>query len=122
MNRIQASLIGALLTLGIGASAQPQAPAQGPKQNMPPASGAQVLPDFADLVERYGPAVVNINTRTRGPRGGSAQVPGLSEDDPFYEFFRRFMPDGQVPKGGPPGRRGESPRGERNTLGVDALA
>jgi serine protease Do len=115
MNRLQASLIGALLTLGIGASAQPPAPAQGPKQNMPPASGAQVLPDFADLVERYGPAVVNINTRTRGPRGGSAQVPGLSEDDPFYEFFRRFMPDGQVPKGAPRGR-GESPKGERGPL------
>ena len=113
MRRLQASLFGALLAFGLAAQAQ-QAPAQGPKQNMPAASGAQVLPDFADLVERYGPAVVNINTRTRGPRGGSVQVPGLSEDDPFYEFFRRFMPDGQVPKG--PGKRGESPKGERGPL------
>ena len=114
MNRLQASLFGALMAFGLGAQAQ-QAPAQGPKQNMPAASGAQVLPDFADLVERYGPAVVNINTRTRGPRGGSAQVPGLPEDDPFYEFFRRFMPDGQVP-GRPGTPRGGAPKGERGPL------
>ena len=104
MKRMQAFLFGALLSIGLAAQAQaPQAPAQGPKQNVPPGAPAQVLPDFADLVERYGPAVVNINTRTRGR--GQQQLPGLSEDDPFFEFFRRFMPDQQ-----PPGRRGQPPR------------
>ncbi len=105
MNRMQASLLGAVLALGLGAQAQ-LPPAQGPKQNIPPGAPAQVLPDFADLVERNGPAVVNINTRTRGNRqqGG---LPGLDENDPFFEFFRRFMPDQQ-----PPGRnpRGNAPK------------
>jgi serine protease Do len=37
------------------------------------------------------------------------QLPGLSEDDPFYEFFRRFMPPDQqrTPRGGERGDRGE---------------
>jgi serine protease Do len=52
-----------------------------------------VLPDFADLVEKYGPAVVNITTQTRAPQRQT--LPGLSEDDPFYEFFRRFLPPDQ---------------------------
>ncbi|HET7731053.1 MAG TPA: Do family serine endopeptidase [Usitatibacter sp.] len=111
MNRLQASLFGALLALGVAAQAQNQAPAQGPKATVTPGVPAQVLPDFADLVEKYGPAVVNINTETRRPRQA---VPGLSEDDPFYEFFRRFMPDGQ-----PPGQR-PNPRGERGGPGKNA--
>ena len=115
MNRIHATFLGALLAFSV--AAQAQAPAQGPKQNIAPGAAAQVLPDFADLVEKYGPAVVNINTRTRSGRGGQGgQVPGLSEDDPFFEFFRRFMPDGQVP--GKPNPRGQAPRtpGERGPL------
>ena len=106
MNRLQSRFLAvALLAFGLGAQAQ-LAPAQGPKQNVPPGAPAQVLPDFADLVEKYGPAVVNINTRTRSGRqqGG---LPGLDENDPFYEFFRRFMPD-QPPPGG------RNPRGPRN--------
>jgi serine protease Do len=109
MNRLQASLLGALLSLGLAVHAQSS---QGPKQNMAPGSAGQVLPDFADLVERYGPAVVNINTRTRGR--SQQGLPGLSEDDPFFEFFRRFMPDQQ-----PPGRRGgprDAPQGPRGPL------
>jgi serine protease Do len=104
MNPLQASLFGALLALGLAAQAQPVQ--GGPKQNMPggQASSAQVLPDFADLVEKYGPAVVNINTRTRTPRQA---LPGLSEDDPFYEFFRRFMPDAQPNPKGDRGDKGE---------------
>jgi serine protease Do len=109
MNRLQATFLGAVLALGLAqAQAQPQ---QGPKQNMPdkgPAA-AQVLPDFADLVEKYGPAVVNINTQTRTPRQQQG-VPGLSEDDPFFEFFRRFMPPDQ--QQGPQGPQGRGRRGE----------
>ncbi|HUP30190.1 MAG TPA: Do family serine endopeptidase [Usitatibacter sp.] len=102
MNRLHASLLGALFAFGLAAQAHAQA--QGPKATIAPGMPAQVLPDFADLVEKYGPAVVNINTETRASRQA---VPGLSEDDPFYEFFRRFLPDGQAP--GKP-----NPRGERN--------
>ena len=52
------------------------------------------LPDFTDLVEKQGAAVVNISTtqviqNTQG-------FPNIPEDDPFYEFFRRFAP--QIPR------------------------
>jgi serine protease Do len=57
----------------------------------PPAPGEAVgraLPDFSQLVEHYGPAVVNVEVVEKAqPRAG---VPGLSPDDPFYDFFRRF--------------------------------
>jgi serine protease Do len=48
------------------------------------------LPDFADLAERQGPAVVNIST-TSSVRGQAGLPPG-SEEDPFFDFFRRFGP------------------------------
>jgi serine protease Do len=76
----------------------------------PPASAqAQiVLPDFADLVDRQGGAVVNISTTqvVRG-RGGLPQLPNIPEDDPFFDFFRRFFPPGQ---GGPGGPGGQGPK------------
>jgi serine protease Do len=55
---------------------------------------AAQLPDFTDLVEKQGPTVVNISTTqtVRNPLG-VPQVPQLQEDDPFYEFFRRFVPN-----------------------------
>src|SRR6185369_1389383 len=50
------------------------------------------LPDFTELYDKQGPAVVAIDVtqKVRRSRG-----PELSEDDPFYEFFRRF---GQIPR------------------------
>ena len=116
MKRLQASLFGALLSIGLAAHAQApaQSPAQGPKQNITPGTPAQVLPDFADLVERYGPAVVNINTRSRGR--SQQQLPGLSEDDPFFEFFRRFMPDQQPPGGNRRGQPRDGPQTPRGPL------
>ena len=71
------------------------------------------LPDFADLVEKVGPAVVNIRTAKKvkaeaKPPASSPSVPpgrnaprmpeGMDENDPFYEFFRRFFPPGQAPQ------------------------
>ncbi|MGA8862335.1 MAG: DegQ family serine endoprotease [Gallionella sp.] len=52
------------------------------------------LPDFTDLVEKQGAAVVNISTTQiiQGMQG----MPNIPESDPFYEFFRRFAP--QVPR------------------------
>ncbi|MCK9284232.1 MAG: DegQ family serine endoprotease [Rhodocyclaceae bacterium] len=49
------------------------------------------LPDFTDLVEKQGAAVVNIST-TQVVKGGNrlgGAVP-FDEDDPMYEFFKRF--------------------------------
>lgn len=49
------------------------------------------LPDFAELVEKTGPAVVNIRTteKARGAQGFQG-FPGI-EDDDAQEFFRRFF-------------------------------
>ena len=51
---------------------------------------AVMLPDFSALVERNGPAVVNISTTQKGRNNPAVQLP-LKPGDPFYEFFRRFQ-------------------------------
>ena len=83
--------------------------ASSPAAEMPRAGlSGRVLPDFAGLVDRFGPAVVNVSVvgkrQTIAGLGG-----GLSPDDPFYEFFRRFgIPaPGQGPRGQAPAPRGE---------------
>src|SRR5262249_2274025 len=68
--------------------------------------GLRALPDFSPLVERYGPAVVNVEVveKTQPATGG---VPGLSPNDPFYDFFRRFgIPTPDQPRGNAPPVRG----------------
>uniref|UniRef100_UPI003F83FA62 DegQ family serine endoprotease n=1 Tax=Cupriavidus ulmosensis TaxID=3065913 RepID=UPI003F83FA62 len=74
------------------------------------------LPDFTDLVEKAGPAVVNIRTTERVRSRGT---PG-TEDDEMAEFFRRFfgvpMPGAPTPPGAP--RRGQPPQGEEQSRGV----
>jgi serine protease Do len=53
---------------------------------------AKDLPDFTELAEKQGPAVVNVSTtQTVQTQQGIPQLP-FSEDDPFYEFFKRFAP------------------------------
>ena len=53
---------------------------------------AKDLPDFTELAEKQGPAVVNVSTtQTVQAQQGIPQLP-FSEDDPFYEFFKRFAP------------------------------
>jgi len=82
------------------------------------AASAVGLPDFTELVEKSGPAVVNIRTTEKvqlNQNGGSA------EDEQMQEFFRRFfgtpmpMPKQQpTPKGRkqtPQQQEEEVPRG-----------
>jgi len=85
-----------------------QAPAAGAA--VVPAPGV-VLPDFASLVQQQGPAVVNISTKGKRVRAGA---PGMSPDDPFFEFFRRFGIPGAP---GAPGGRGGAP-GEGDDEGM----
>lgn len=54
-----------------------------------PQAQAKELPDFTELVDKFGPSVVNVSTKARLP--GQRQ-PTIDENDPMYEFFRRFMP------------------------------
>ncbi|MGA0116482.1 MAG: trypsin-like peptidase domain-containing protein, partial [Burkholderiales bacterium] len=58
-----------------------------------PLQAAAQLPDFTELVEKQGAAVVNISTTQTTRNALSQQLPQLDENDPFYEFFRRFIPN-----------------------------
>ena len=86
-----------------------------------PSASAQnprvTIPDFADLVERASPAVVNIRTTEKvvvqQAQGG---IPGMPEDQ--AEFFRRFfgvpipgMPNGPKQAQPNPGKPQEADRG-----------
>jgi len=101
---LRGGAVALALAAGIGAAMAPM-----------PVS-AQSLPDFTELVEKVGPAVVNIRTteRARTPRGGVG--PELDED--MLEFFRRFglpIPNRPNPRGGP---QQPTPEGEPQQRGV----
>lgn len=73
------------------------------------APAAASLPDFTDLVEKSGPAVVNI--RTTEKISTSQNIPGM-DDDQAQEFFRRFF-GVPVPKQAPapaPKNRKQAPQ------------
>jgi len=72
------------------------------------AAQARELPDFTQLVEHQGPAVVNISTKQAVQRSALPQIPGV-DDEELREFFRRFMPRR------PPVEPG--PRSETRSLG-----
>ena len=75
------------------------------------APSAAQLPDFADLVEKTGPAVVNIRTteKARAQQG----FPG-GDDDDAQEFFRRFfgIPLPRQPQPNTPRNRRAQPQAE----------
>jgi serine protease Do len=99
----------------VGGSAAPAPAAHAGDEASPAAAGAtdsgpevavRSLPDFSTLVEKYGPAVVNVEVLEKAAPGS---VPGLSPNDPFYDFFKRFgaVPaPGQGPHGAPPPVKG----------------
>ena len=100
-SRGRALALGALLALGLVTTFLPVQPA---------AAQVRGLPDFTELVEQVGPAVVNIRTIERG-RGASA---GSGADEQMLDFFRRFgiplppnVPRQQRPERG----EEETPRG-----------
>ncbi len=61
------------------------------------ASAPISLPDFSQITERYGPAVVNISVSIRKASDTSSEAQsdeassGGVPNDPFFEFFRRFQ-------------------------------
>lgn len=61
---------------------------------LPASLHAKELPDFTDLVEQQGRAVVNISTVQTQQIDANhflPEIPNIPEDSPFYEFFRRHM-------------------------------
>ena len=115
---------GALGGAGIGAFNAMHSPATAAA---PPAAVASTsvaampmaLPDFSQITERFGPAVVNISvtgTRNEAPMAqGDREEGGERDNDPsgndaFSEFFRRFQQgQGQRPGSGRGGAQPEVP-------------
>jgi len=68
------------------------------------------LPDFTELVEKNGPAVVNISTEQKRDKKSSKRIPkrfqDMPEDGPFGEWFKHFF-----------GEEGEGNNGEGNGFG-----
>ncbi|HEX7055119.1 MAG TPA: DegQ family serine endoprotease [Burkholderiales bacterium] len=72
-------------------------------QSAPQTVAGQPIPDFTAIVEANKAAVVNITATINAAAGGGRPGPGLpplppgaeDEDNPLYEFFRRFQ--GQMP-------------------------
>ena len=70
-------------------------------QTAPVVAAGTALPDFSQIAQRHGAAVVNIGVI--GKAGGEDEQhaqnrlpPGIDPDDPFFEFFKRFQgPGGQ---------------------------
>ena len=78
------------------------------------------LPDFTQLVERVGPAVVNIEATGSGrSKAGARDGENGPDDDEVPEFFRRFFgPDAPFP-GGPGGPGGpQGPQGGPDSLSI----
>ncbi|HEY5762160.1 MAG TPA: DegQ family serine endoprotease [Rhodocyclaceae bacterium] len=82
------------------ATAQTRATAPA-ETRMPTAGAARGLPNFADIVERYGPSVVHIRVEGQAGNRTPAANPfgNLDPNDPFFQFFRRFGPPMQPPGG-----------------------
>jgi serine protease Do len=79
-----------------------------------PAGAALVtgLPDFTDLIEKAGPAVVNIRTTEKVRLG-----PGAPGDEEMQEFLRRFFGT-PAPRPSPRGRAAPQPQEEEVQRGV----
>jgi serine protease Do len=56
------------------------------------------LPDFTGLVERFGKAVVNVEITGRERTVSTPRA--TPDEDPFFDFFRRFGIPAPVPRGG----------------------
>jgi serine protease Do len=102
------TILSALMFAGASLMLSPAAHAAAAPVVTPAVTG---LPDFSDLVDKVGPAVVNIRTTERVRLGQGGQ------DEEMQEFLRRFF-GGQMPPRG--GRRGgpQQPQEEEVQRGV----
>jgi len=86
------------------ASAEPAQPTQSPQTVQTP-MGAVPL-SFADLVQKVSPAVVSINVKGESEvADNDMEIPGLPdlpEDNPLYDFFKRFRQGHPKSQGGHP--------------------
>ena len=79
------------------------------------AAAARGLPDFADLVEQVGPAVVNIRTTAKVATAARGQG---GPDEEMQEFFRRFFGVPIPRRGQPQPQQPDGEDGENAPRGV----
>ncbi|QQP96386.1 DegQ family serine endoprotease [Lysobacter enzymogenes] len=116
------ALVGAIIAaLPAACTAQaPTAPIAPPPSATPSAPIVAGLPDFTQLVQRVGPAVVNISAEVT-PKRQARSRNQLPDDDQVPEFFRRFFgPDFPGPGGGQ-GQGPRQPRGGARSIGSGFL-
>jgi serine protease Do len=105
------SLIAAGVITAVGAGAfsaghwfpQEAGAANAPVTVASTSTASALLPDFTGIVERNGPAVVNISVSHDVKAEAAPQIQGLDRNSPFFEFFRQFpgaVPHGSVPERG----------------------
>src|SRR4029077_8195091 len=102
-------VIAGLVALSLVACDQGKRPEAGKSS---PGAPVVSLPDFTPLMKSQGPVVVNVITTSKGA-APARRDDAPQENDPMYDFFRRFIPD--LPPGGGPGGREQGP--ERVGLG-----
>ncbi len=58
------------------------------------------LPDFTGLVDKHSAAVVNISAiqTSNAMNGQIPELPGIPENSPFYEFFKKHMQPFPAPR------------------------
>jgi serine protease Do len=81
----------------LAAPATGEAAAPSPAVPVAPPNATAALPDFSDIVQRYGPAVVNVSTTGTVEAAAGAPFGQLDPSDPFNQFFKHFR--------GPQGRQ-----------------
>ena len=104
------TIVSALLLAGFSLAFNGPVQAAAPVPAAPPVVTG--LPDFTDLIDKVGPAVVNIRTTEKvrqGPGGGA-------NDEEMQDFLRRFFGGQAVPRGGR--RAPPQPQEEEVTRGV----
>ncbi|WP_066271972.1 Do family serine endopeptidase [Hydrogenophaga palleronii] len=92
---------GASVGLVTGTHASAAAPVA--SQQAPVATTNTGLPDFSQIAQLHGAAVVNISVIGKAgadedqQQAQNRQPPGIDPNDPFFEFFKRFQqgPGGQ---------------------------
>ncbi|BDG02325.1 DegQ family serine endoprotease [Anaeromyxobacter oryzae] len=71
----------------------PSTPTRAAPDSKPAPTAA--VPDFSAIVQRYGPAVVNVSTTGSVKSAAGSPFGQLDPSDPFYPFFRQFGAPGQ---------------------------
>lgn len=91
-----------VLYLSASSSTVAAAPSATVAQQPAPVPMVSSLPDFRSLVQRYGPAVVNVSVRADVAAAAHPRMPpGFDEDNPFFRFFGvPTVPEGAMPMRG----------------------